>query len=108
VTTKTVLNNLIFGCLLVFLIQWIFLGDLRSAIIVGINIPFALFFSVIILVLRGEEQPSGTGPSLFRLSTLLVICPPSEMVMGTVRLLGQFFFVEGLGTIEEILQRVRL
>ena len=55
VTTHTVLHNLIFGCLLVFLIQWIFLGDLRSAIIVGINIPFALFFSIIILVLRGED-----------------------------------------------------
>jgi cobalt-zinc-cadmium resistance protein CzcA len=55
VTTNTVLHNLIFGCLLVFFIQWIFLGDLRSAIIVGINIPFALFFSVIILVLRGED-----------------------------------------------------
>jgi cobalt-zinc-cadmium resistance protein CzcA len=55
VTTKTVLHNLIFGCLLVFLIQWIFLGNLRSAIIVGVNIPFALFFSIIILVLRGED-----------------------------------------------------
>ncbi len=55
VTTHTVLHNLVFGCALVFLIQLIFLGDLRSAIIVGINIPFALFFSVIILVLRGEE-----------------------------------------------------
>ncbi len=55
VTTATVLHNLVFGCLLVFLIQWIFLGDLRSAIIVGINIPFALFFSIIILVLRGED-----------------------------------------------------
>ena len=55
VTTKTVLHNLVFGCLLVFLIQWIFLGDLRSAIIVGVNIPFALFFSIIILVLRGED-----------------------------------------------------
>jgi heavy metal efflux system protein len=55
VTTHTVLHNLIFGCLLVFFIQWIFLGDLRSAIIVGINIPFALFFSIIILVLRGED-----------------------------------------------------
>src|SRR6202000_2429812 len=32
VTTHTVLHNLVFGCLLVFLIQWIFLGDLRSAI----------------------------------------------------------------------------
>ena len=55
VTTHTVLHNLIFGCLLVFLIQWIFLGDLRSAIIVGVNIPFALFFAIIVLVLRGEE-----------------------------------------------------
>jgi heavy metal efflux system protein len=55
VTTDTVVHNLIFGCLLVFLIQWIFLGDLRSAIIVGVNIPFALFFSIIMLVLRGED-----------------------------------------------------
>jgi len=44
VTTRTVLHNLIFGFILVFLIQWIFLGNLRSAIIVGLNIPFALFF----------------------------------------------------------------
>jgi heavy metal efflux system protein len=55
VTTATVLHNLVFGCLLVFLIQWLFLGNLRSAIIVGVNIPFALFFSIIILVLRGED-----------------------------------------------------
>jgi cobalt-zinc-cadmium resistance protein CzcA len=55
VTTHTVLHNLTFGILLVFLIQWIFLGDLRSAIIVGANIPFALFFSVIILVLLGQD-----------------------------------------------------
>src|SRR5215469_2578071 len=55
ITTRTVLHNLVFGCLLVFFIQWLFLGDLRSAIIVGTNIPFALFFSVIILVLLGED-----------------------------------------------------
>jgi heavy metal efflux system protein len=55
VTTRTVLHNLVFGCLLVFFVQWIFLGDLRSAIIVGVNIPFALFFSVIILVLLGQD-----------------------------------------------------
>jgi cobalt-zinc-cadmium resistance protein CzcA len=55
VTTHTVMHNLIFGCLLVFLIQWIFLGDLRSAIIVSANIPFALFFAIIILVLQGED-----------------------------------------------------
>src|SRR6202051_681393 len=55
VTTSTVLHNLVFGCLLIFFIQWVFLGDLRSAIIVGANIPFALFFSIIILVIRGED-----------------------------------------------------
>jgi len=53
-TTSTVLHNLIFGCLLVFLIQWI-LGNLRSAVIVGINIPFALFFATILLVIMGES-----------------------------------------------------
>ena len=55
VTTHTVLHNLAFGCLLVFLIQWIFLGDLRSAVIVGVNIPFALLFAIIALVVRGES-----------------------------------------------------
>jgi cobalt-zinc-cadmium resistance protein CzcA len=55
ITTATVRHNVVFGCLLIFLIQWMFLGDLRSAIIVGVNIPFALLFSVIILVLRGED-----------------------------------------------------
>jgi cobalt-zinc-cadmium resistance protein CzcA len=55
VTTHTVLHNLIFGCVLVFLIQWVFLGDLRSAIIVSANIPIALFFSIMILVMQGES-----------------------------------------------------
>jgi cobalt-zinc-cadmium resistance protein CzcA len=55
ITTRTVLHNLIFGCLLVFFIQWVFLGDLRSAIIVSANIPVALFFAIIILVLQGED-----------------------------------------------------
>lgn len=55
VTTHTVLHNLVFGCILVFAIQWVFLGDLRSALIVSANIPFALFFAIIILVLRGED-----------------------------------------------------
>ncbi len=54
-TTHTVLHNLVFGCLLVFLIQWVFLGNLRSAVIVGLNIPFALFFATILLVVMGES-----------------------------------------------------
>ena len=46
---------MVVGILLIVLLQWIFLGDLRSALIVGATIPFALFFAVIILVLRGES-----------------------------------------------------
>lgn len=55
VTTETVLHNLIFGIVLIFFIQWMFLGDLRSALIVSATIPFALLFSVILLVLRGDS-----------------------------------------------------
>ncbi|MCK1619254.1 efflux RND transporter permease subunit [Bradyrhizobium sp. 159] len=54
-TTHTVLHNMVVGILLIVLLQWMFLGDLRSALIVGATIPFALFFAVIILVLRGES-----------------------------------------------------
>lgn len=55
VTTQTVLHNLALGIMLVFLIQWLFLGNLRSAVIVAATIPFALFFSIIMLVLLGDS-----------------------------------------------------
>src|SRR6202795_3881687 len=41
ITTATVLHNMVLGILLIVLLQWIFLGDLRSALIVGATIPFA-------------------------------------------------------------------
>src|SRR5262249_41367592 len=55
ITTRTVLHNMAFGILLIFALQWVFLGNLRSALIVAATIPFALFFAVGILVLRGES-----------------------------------------------------
>jgi heavy metal efflux system protein len=55
VTIHTVLHNLLFGISLIFLIQWVFLGNLRSALIVAATIPVALFLAVIITVLRGES-----------------------------------------------------
>src|SRR4029077_15001195 len=55
VTTRTVLHNMVFGIGLIFLLQWVFLGNLRSAVIVGATIPFALAFAVGILVIRGES-----------------------------------------------------
>ncbi len=55
VTTRTVLHNMIVGIVLIFFVQWLFLGNLRSAIVVAATIPFALFFAITILVLRGES-----------------------------------------------------
>ena len=55
VTTRTVLHNMLVGIVLIFLVQWAFLGDLRSATIVAATIPFALAFAIGILVLRGES-----------------------------------------------------
>jgi len=54
-TTSTVLHNMAYGIFLIFLVQWLFLGNLRSAIVVSATIPFALFFAISLLVLRGES-----------------------------------------------------
>jgi cobalt-zinc-cadmium resistance protein CzcA len=55
VTTRTVLHNMIAGIVLIFLLQWAFLGNLRSAVIVAMTIPFALSFAIGLMVLRGES-----------------------------------------------------
>jgi cobalt-zinc-cadmium resistance protein CzcA len=54
-TTRTVLHNMIFGIVLIFFVQWVFLGNLRTAVIVAVTIPFALFFAITIMILRGES-----------------------------------------------------
>ena len=54
-TTEKVLTNLTFGVLLIFGVQWLFLGSLRSAIVVSATIPFALFFAVSLMVLFGKS-----------------------------------------------------
>jgi heavy metal efflux system protein len=54
-TTRTVLHNVLAGILLIFLLQWAFLGNLRSAIIVACTIPFALTFAIALMILRGES-----------------------------------------------------
>ena len=51
-TTKTVIRNLTNGILLVALILFLFLGNLRSALIVALTIPFSLLFASICLDLR--------------------------------------------------------
>ncbi len=51
-TTHTVLHNLTEGIILVVIILFIFLGNLRGAFIVALTIPFALLFASICLDLR--------------------------------------------------------
>ena len=51
-TTATVLDNLTKGIILVAIILFAFLGNLRGAFIVAITIPFALMFASICLDLR--------------------------------------------------------
>ncbi len=55
ITTHTVLHNMLYGVLLIVVLQWLFLGNLRSAIIVGMTIPFALSFAIGLMVIRGES-----------------------------------------------------
>jgi cobalt-zinc-cadmium resistance protein CzcA len=55
ITTRTVLHNMVLGVLLIFVLQWLFLGNLRSALIVGMTIPFALSFAIGLMVIRGES-----------------------------------------------------
>jgi cobalt-zinc-cadmium resistance protein CzcA len=55
VTTETVLHNMAEGVILIFLVQWLFLGNLRSAVIVAATIPFALCFAILIMTVLGES-----------------------------------------------------
>jgi heavy metal efflux system protein len=51
-TTHTVLHNLAEGMILVVIVLFIFLGNVRGAIIVALTIPFSLLFASICLDLR--------------------------------------------------------
>lgn len=55
VTTETVQENLLLGMGLVAVILLMFLSNVRSAIIVAINIPLALLFAFAVLFMRGRS-----------------------------------------------------
>jgi cobalt-zinc-cadmium resistance protein CzcA len=54
-TTHTVTHNLLMGIGLVIVLLLMFLSNVRSAIIVAINIPLALLFAFSVLFLRGKS-----------------------------------------------------
>jgi cobalt-zinc-cadmium resistance protein CzcA len=55
ITTETVTENLLVGIALVIMILFMFVNNIRTAIIVAINIPLALLFAFSLLFLRGRS-----------------------------------------------------
>src|SRR5580704_13744535 len=86
ITTHTVLHNMVTGIVLIFFVQWLFLGNLRSALIVSITIPFALFFAIIIMTIRGE---SANLLSIGAIDFGLIVDATVIMVENIYRRLGQ-------------------
>ncbi len=95
VTTHTVLHNMIAGVLLIFFLQWLFLGDLRSAVIVAMTIPFALSFAIALMVVRGE---SANLLSVGAIDFGLVVDATVIMVENIFRHLSHVGTSQGVGT----------
>jgi cobalt-zinc-cadmium resistance protein CzcA len=54
-TTETVHHNLFVGIVLVTVILLMFLSNVRSAIIIAVNLPLALMFAFFVLFMRGNS-----------------------------------------------------
>ena len=85
-TTHTVLHNLTEGIILVVIILFLFLGNVRGALIVSLTIPFALLFASICLDLR--HIPANLL-SLGALDFGMVVDGTVVMVENIVRHLGR-------------------
>jgi cobalt-zinc-cadmium resistance protein CzcA len=105
-TTHTVLRNLTDGVLLVTLILFLFLGNVRSALIVTITIPFALLFAAILLDL--SHIPANLL-SLGALDFGMVVDGSVVMIENILRHAeygrGKKTFVEMIGTAAHEVQR---
>ena len=85
-TTHTVMHNLTEGMILVVIILFIFLGNVRAAVIVALTIPFSLLFAAICLNLR---HISANLLSLGALDFGMVVDGAVVMVENIVRHLNQ-------------------
>jgi cobalt-zinc-cadmium resistance protein CzcA len=98
-TTTTVLHNLREGIILVAIILFLFLGNVRGALIVAITIPFSLLFAAICLDLR--HIPANLL-SLGALDFGMVVDGAVVMVENIVRHLGH----QG-GAPRSVVERIR-
>jgi cobalt-zinc-cadmium resistance protein CzcA len=85
-TTHTVLHNLTEGIILVVIILFLFLGNIRGAIIVALTIPFSLLFAATCLNLKGIPA---NLLSLGALDFGMVVDGAVVMVENIVRHLGR-------------------
>ncbi|MBV8846517.1 MAG: efflux RND transporter permease subunit [Bryobacterales bacterium] len=85
-TTHTVLHNLTEGIILVVIILFLFLGNIRGAIIVALTIPFSLLFAASCLQLKGIPA---NLLSLGALDFGMVVDGAVVMVENIVRHLGR-------------------
>jgi heavy metal efflux system protein len=100
-TTHTVLHNLTEGIVLVVVILFLFLGNVRGAIIVALTIPFSLLFASACLKLKGIPA---NLLSLGALDFGMVVDGAVVMVENIVRHLHQR---EGEDSIKTALDRIR-
>ncbi|MGI6243982.1 MAG: CusA/CzcA family heavy metal efflux RND transporter [Prevotella sp.] len=54
-TTTTVFENLLFGCIIVFIVVLMLLGNLRSALVISSMIPLALLFTLSMMYIFGID-----------------------------------------------------
>jgi cobalt-zinc-cadmium resistance protein CzcA len=85
-TTRTVLHNLTEGIILVVIVLFLFLGNVRGATIVGLTIPFSLLFAATCLNLK--DIPANLL-SLGALDFGMVVDGAVVMVENIVRHLGR-------------------
>jgi len=85
-TTHTVLHNLFEGIVLVVIVLFLFLGNVRGAIIVALTIPFSLLFAATCLNLKGIPA---NLLSLGALDFGMVVDGAVVMVENIVRHLGR-------------------
>ncbi|HUJ28565.1 MAG TPA: CusA/CzcA family heavy metal efflux RND transporter [Myxococcales bacterium] len=93
-TTRTVLENLVIGMLLVAVVLWLFLGSTRAALVTAVNIPLALLCAFSGMV------ATGTPANLISLGAVdfgIIVESTVIMVENIYRHLGHL----GRGTVAE-------
>ena len=93
-TTRTVLENLLVGMVLVTVVLWVFLGQARAAGVAAVNIPLALMAAFCGMVF------TGTPANLISLGAVdfgIIIEPTVVMVENVYRHLGS----RGRGTVRQ-------